>query len=198
MADSRDKNVWTNHEVEQWEENKTGHDFSGGYKLRDWLEETGVTKVVDLGCGGSLWRKLFKGFDYTGIDQNENMITHARKRFPDSTYIVSDAENTPLEDGSVDLIFTSAVLQHNLHNRKRDVVKEISRVLRPGGYYMCTENTFREDNFHTTFPHIPTWNEHLDDGYSFTMLGWEKFMTEFGFKMLKFDEPSEYLFQKIS
>jgi len=197
MADSREDFVWTNHAEQQWEENKTGHDFSGGNKLRDWMKGLdNVSKVVDLGCGGSLWRKMFLDFDYLGIDQNENMISYAKKRFPDSNYLVSNAENTPLEDGSVDLVFTSAVLQHNLHERKADVVKEIYRILRPGGYYMCTENTLRKDNFMYAFPNVLAWDDAMDDGYSFTPNGWERFMSGFGFKLVKFDEPSEYLYQK--
>jgi ubiquinone/menaquinone biosynthesis C-methylase UbiE len=195
MADSRDEKVWTNHSKEQWEENKTGHEFSDGDLFRvKLLSLEGVEKVVDLGCGGGLWRKLFLGFDYTGCDQNASMIEHAKKRFPDTSFVVSNGETLPFDDGSVDLVWTAAVLQHNRHNRKSEVVKEIRRVLKPGGYYFCTENTFREDNYHHTFRN-KSFSEDLDDGYSFTKSGWEEYMKGFGFKMAWFELPSHYLFE---
>lgn len=197
MADSRDVQVWTNHSVEQWNENKVGHTFNDDYILRkSLLELPGVVKCLDLGCGGSLWRKLFVGREYTGADQNESMIEYARKRFPEDSFFVCPAEATPFDDASFDLVFTSAVLQHNRHERKEAVVKEIVRILRPGGYYMCTENTFRTDNFHHTFPGATAWNEHMDDGYSFTAKGWERFFRAHGLSLVWFSEPSEYLYIK--
>lgn len=198
MADSRDTKVWTKHAEEQWEENKTGHQFNDGDRFRVMLKSVpNVAKVLDLGCGGSLWRHLFDGYDYTGVDQNENMISFAKKRFPNDKYFISPGEKLPLEDESFDLVFTAAVLQHNLHPRKADVVKEIYRVLKPNGHYFCTENTFRLDNCHHTFGNKP-WNPHMDDGYSFTSMGWEWFMKQYGFEQVWFQEPSEYLYKKVN
>lgn len=197
MADSREEHVWTKHSIEQWDENKTGHEFSEEDLFRvKLLSLENVKSVVDVGCGGALWRKLFNGFDYTGCDQNESMIEHARKRFPNTPFVVSEGESLPFADSSVDMVWTSAVLQHNRHERKSAVVKEFKRILRPGGYYFCTEDTLREDNFHHAFT-APgaTFHDGLDSGYSFTKVGWDKYMTGFGFKMIWFEHPSHYLYE---
>ena len=158
-----------------------------------------ITTVVDLGCGGGLWRKLFQDFTYMGLDQSPGMIKSAIGRgvADNEKFIHMEQWNKmPLDDSSIDLVWTSAVLQHNLHDQKAKVIDEITRVLKPGGYLMCTENTFREDNYRSTFPRIPIWNDNLNDGYSFTKGGWERFMKERGLELLKFSTPSEYLFRK--
>lgn len=200
MADGRDQAVWHNHAFEQWEENKTGHEVNDDYILRKWLLTNlkSGDKVLDFGCGGGLWRKVFKEFDYHGSDQNENMIRHAKMRFPDITdkFMVNDWSKLSYADGHFDLVFTSAVLQHNRHPDKEIAVKEIVRVLKPGGLYMGTENTFRPDNYHHSFRGVAEWREDLDDGYSFTWMGWEKFMAKFGLKLVEFASPSEYLYRK--
>ena len=198
MADSREVNVWSHHALQQWESSPDGHSFNENDPMVITLHELGdgVKKVVDLGCGGGLWYQMFDGYDYTGIDQNEEMIRYAKKRWPSSKFLVSEGEKTPLEDGSVDLVFTSAVLQHNLHARKGLVVEEIHRVLRPGGYYLCTENTFRPDNYHHSFPAGWAFSDDLDDGYTLTFAGWEKYMKPFGFTLLKKFRNSDYLYQR--
>jgi SAM-dependent methyltransferase len=155
--------------------------------------------VVDLGCGGGLWRKLFQDFTYLGLDQSPGMIKSAKGRgvAENESFIhMPRWDKIPLEDGTVDLVWTSAVLQHNKHPHKAKMVEEIVRVLRPGGIYLCTENTFRKDNYMTTFPSLPFWHRELDDGYSFTKFGWKRFMAGHGLKLERFTEPSEYLYRK--
>lgn len=200
MADARDAAVWSNHSKEQWETNREAHNPDENGTIRKWLKSLTeeVTKVLDFGCGGGLWRAHFPEFDYNGSDQNEDMIAHAHKRFPDETekFTVQQWDKLSFEDNSFDLVFSSAVLQHNKHPDKERAVKEIARILRPGGYYLMTENTFREDNMRHTFPNVNEWHEDLDDGYSFTNIGWEKFMNKFGFKLVEFKAPSEYLYVK--
>ena len=193
MADAKDEGCWTNHAKE--------HEIIKEYAITEdaplrkmVLSLEGVKTVVDLGCGSGLIRHLFDGYNYIGVDQNEAMIAVARKRFPNDTFHVCNGRKLEvLGDASVDLFFTSAVLQHNLHNEKTEVVKEIVRVLRPGGYYLATENTFREDNYGTVFPRT-LYADDLTDGYSFTPKGWENYMAPLGLRMIEYQKPSEYIY----
>jgi SAM-dependent methyltransferase len=67
-------------------------------------------------------RELYSGvFDVVGMD----VYASAHTRF------VADAHSIPLQDESVDIVWIQAVLEHVLD--PNDVVKEIHRVLRPGG-----------------------------------------------------------------
>lgn len=202
MADGRDVAVWSNHAVEQWEENKLGHNPDPNGIIAQWLNRflEPNAKVLDFGCGGALWRRTFLGFDYHGSDQNENMVKHAHMRFPDllDKIMVNQWDNLSYADETFDAVFTSAVLQHNRHPDKEKAVKEIVRVLKPGGYYIATENTFQKisGNWIHTFPQAFEWHEAMDDGYSFTEVGWENFMSRFDLALVEYNGKSEYLFQK--
>jgi ubiquinone/menaquinone biosynthesis C-methylase UbiE len=92
-------------------------------------------------------------------------------------------------------VFTSAVLQHNRREDKDKIVKEICRVLKPGGFYFCTENTFRPDNYRQTFGNVE-YNPALDDGYSLTPEGWQVYMHRYGLTTVTYSPPSEYIFRK--
>jgi ubiquinone/menaquinone biosynthesis C-methylase UbiE len=196
MADAREEKVWTVHS----EEHKS-HDL---HKVTEdiWLRKQLVanvpkgTLVVDFGCGSGLWRNLFEGYKYMGLDQNPGMIAVAQSRkLQDASFQITEWNKLSLADNTLDLIFTSAVIQHNKHDQKRQVLSEFLRVLKPGGFFLCTENTFRPDNYSTTFRNKP-FREDLDDGYSFTKSGWEKFMKDSGFELVAYSHPSEYLYRK--
>lgn len=200
MADARDERVWTIH-AKQHEDYTKPYAQSDGFIIRKWLLETmpeGST-VVDFGCGSGLWRDQFKEFKYQGVDQNAAMIAVAKSRDASKADLFQQIEwnKLPFEDASIDVIFTAAVLQHNLHDQKAEVVKEFHRVLKPGGIYLATENTFREDNYRIAFPALAELEENLSDGYSFTQVGWERWMLPLGFKMERFATPGEYLYRKI-
>jgi ubiquinone/menaquinone biosynthesis C-methylase UbiE len=200
MADARDVVVWTNHAKEQMKDNPNPHNMNG-YICRQWITEylPEGSETLDLGCGSGLWTHLFDGYKHIGIDQNRAMIAAAKIRFPDRkrSFLVVSWNKYPFRDNRFDLVWTAAVIQHNLHEQKKSIFTELARIIKPGGYYMCTENTFREDNYKTSFPHKDAWSNDLDDGYSLTMNGWKNFIEPFGFQLLKFQLPSEYLYQRI-
>lgn len=197
MADGREVHVWTQHAEEQWEMNKP-HKVSDDALLRLWLLEVDPKNVLDLGCGSGLWRYLFEDFDYTGADQNEQMIHYAKKRYPEhaDSFKVISWDNPEFAAGSFDMVFTSAVIQHNKHAEKDKVMEGIVRLLAKGGHYMCTETTFTPENYHHAFPNRPPFHDGLSDGYSFTKAGWVNYMKKFGLELEKFCSPGEYLFIK--
>jgi len=195
-ADARNEAVWTNHAREHEREtpHRVNHDNP---HLVIFKSIEGVDKVLDLGCGTALWRHVFAGSDYHGADQNEAMIRGARGRFPEDKFFVCNGMKLDFDSEYFDLVFTASVLQHNRHEDKDKVVAEIHRVLRPGGYYWGDENTFREDNFRSTFGPKAVFSDDLQDNYSFTKAGWIKYMESRGFKFVRFDLISLYLFRKV-
>lgn len=199
MADARDEGIWTRHAAEHKDISKV-HGINDGFSLRKKLlelkDEQEVVKVLDLGCGSGLWRNLFEGFDYTGADQNEAMIRVAKARLPEDKFLVSNGMDLVFDDSSFDAVFTAAVIQHNQNPDKVCILAELRRILRPGGFYICTENTFREDNYKLVFGDVP-YVDNLTDGYSYTPNGWKKFMSENGFEMIWFEKPSEYVYKRV-
>ena len=94
-------------------------------------------KVLEIGCGlgtdGAQFAKA--GADYTGVDLTEAAVELARKRFEISNlpgkFQTADAENLEFADGSFDLVYSHGVLHHTPDTAR--AVREIHRVLRPGG-----------------------------------------------------------------
>src|SRR5437868_10482907 len=102
-------------------------DFKGARGLR----------VLEIGCGlgtdGAQFAKA--GAIYTGVDLTNAAVELARKRFElfnlKGCFRSADAENLAFADDSFDLVYSHGVLHHTPETEK--AIKEIHRVLRPGG-----------------------------------------------------------------
>ena len=94
-------------------------------------------QVLEIGCGLGTDGAQFAeaGADYTGVDLTEAAVELARKRFElfdlPGKFQTADAENLDFPDESFDLVYSHGVLHHTPETGK--AVKEIHRVLRPGG-----------------------------------------------------------------
>ena len=94
--------------------------------------------ALDFGCGaGRLSQALATYVDeVVGVDVSEPMLTAARALDPESRvrFVLNTAENLAfLETGSVDISYSSLVLQHLPPPLARGYLIELVRVLRPGG-----------------------------------------------------------------
>ena len=102
----------------------------------DFVSTNGM-RVLEIGCGlgtdGAQFAKA--GADYTGIDLTEAAVELARKRFELSglpgAFQTGDAEKLRFPDSSFDLVYSHGVLHHTPDIQS--AIKEIHRVLRPGG-----------------------------------------------------------------
>ncbi|WP_237059334.1 malonyl-ACP O-methyltransferase BioC [Microbulbifer sediminum] len=73
-------------------------------------------RILDLGSGtgygSELLRRRFPDAEIIALDLAEGMLEYARRERPVADhYIAADAEQLPLADGSVDLVFSSMALQ---------------------------------------------------------------------------------------
>ncbi|RZI90627.1 MAG: malonyl-[acyl-carrier protein] O-methyltransferase BioC [Pseudomonas sp.] len=93
------------------------------------------SRWLDLGSGtGHFSRVLaerFAGAVGVAVDIAEGMLGHARQQGGAQFHVVGDAERLPLQDASVDLIFSSLAVQWC--SQFASVLSEAQRVLRPGG-----------------------------------------------------------------
>lgn len=102
------------------------------------------TSVLDIGCGsGRLLRKVHAYWPQAhlcGVDPAQGMLSVARQLTPEAGFSLGSAEALPLSDASVDLVL-STLSFHHWHDQATGV-REVARVLRPGGGFLLADVTF--------------------------------------------------------
>ena len=102
-------------------------------------------KVLDIGCGsGYFSRRIARmvGSDgaVVGIDPSQPMLDYAASRAPaNCTFRVAGAEQLPFSDASFDLAVSSLAFHHIPTEHRADAVREMFRVLRPGGRLLVAD-----------------------------------------------------------
>lgn len=87
-------------------------------------------RILEFGAGTGQQAKFLRqrGFDVVAIDLASSNYAHERV-FPVQDY---DGEHIPLKDGSIDVIFSSNVLEHV--ENPRVIFDEFRRIQKPGGF----------------------------------------------------------------
>jgi ubiquinone/menaquinone biosynthesis C-methylase UbiE len=100
----------------------------------------GRPRVLDVGCGtGRFLLQLHRAMPdalLTGLDLGPAYVAHARKVLadvPGATVLEQNAEGTTLPDGHFDAVTLWGVLHEMPRDVRRTVLREIRRVLKPGG-----------------------------------------------------------------
>ncbi|WKG05047.1 class I SAM-dependent methyltransferase [Mycolicibacterium sp. HK-90] len=106
----------------------------------DWLLPDGAHDVLDLGAGtGKLTTRLVeRGLDVIAVDPIPEMLELLSNSLPDTPALLGTAEEIPLADNSVDAVLVAQAWHWFDPER---AVKEVSRVLRPGGRLGLVWNT---------------------------------------------------------
>lgn len=104
--------------------------------LVDLLAPEEGERILDLGCGtGALTAEIAaRGAEILGVDQSEEMIAQAKKKYPELRFVVSDARALEFE-GEFDAVFSNAVL-HWIPEADQ-VIAGVARALRRGGRFVA-------------------------------------------------------------
>jgi ubiquinone/menaquinone biosynthesis C-methylase UbiE len=113
------------------------------YKARA-LEVLGLesgSSALDVACGlgNDVVRMTARGARAVGVDRSRTLIAAARLRHAESgcAFDVADAAALPFADGTFDAVRVDRSLQHIADPAR--VVREMTRVARPGGLVLCAE-----------------------------------------------------------
>ncbi len=112
-------------------------------------------RVLDLATGvGAMAHRLleaYPGIDLVGVDLSATQLRAAKRNHPRLAVVRADATRLPFADATFDRVYCSWLLEHV--PSPPAVLREVRRVLRPGGYCQFIE----VDN--ATFRTTPSFDE---------------------------------------
>jgi ubiquinone/menaquinone biosynthesis C-methylase UbiE len=104
------------------------------------VPERSKIRFLELGCGpgsGPSWFIAREGFALAGIDGSAAAIEQAKERFLAeglrAQFVVGQLDSLPWPDGSFDCAVDVGSLQCNTEAETRAILREVNRVLKPGG-----------------------------------------------------------------
>jgi ubiquinone/menaquinone biosynthesis C-methylase UbiE len=96
-------------------------------------------RTLDLGCGPGAFADLSAGDPYVGADLNARYIAHAQRKCP-GRFVVGDARKLDLPAASFEQVLIFGMLHHLSDDDARNVLREVVRVLVPGGRLLVIED----------------------------------------------------------
>lgn len=162
-------------------------------------------RLIDLACGnGRFLRQILDAYpriNATGLDLSPAYCEEARKRLADWSQVEivnGAAEQAPFEAGSFDAA-TCVYLFHELPPRvRRDVAREIGRILRPGGVLVLADSIQTGDSADLDrmleyFPvgfHEPYFGSYLNEDFAALFEGFDLVEVECAFltKVMRFQK----------
>lgn len=135
---------------------EAGHDYhsakSGNFIQRYWhskkfeymRQAAGIKatdRVLDVGCGSGAFLESLPPCKKKGIDNSIGQLGFAKKLGLD--VIQSEANQLPIPDNSMDVVFSSELIEHIPLETGQQMIKEFFRVLTPGGKVVLTTPNYR-------------------------------------------------------
>ena len=146
---------------------ETRHWHTAKHALTRMPVESGET-VLDLGTGSGYALRALRETRHIGrgigLDGSPEMVHNAREYTDDDriSYLVGDFHALPLDTDSVDHVWSMEAFYYA--QNPGDVLRELRRVLVPGGTFYCAVN-FYEESVHT---------HHWEESVGLDMLCWSR------------------------
>ena len=133
-------------EKNQKDYNRIAFDFT---KKREWISPDLIIlkkyiqkgdRILDLGCGSGRFKKVVgEQANYYGIDVSEEIIKIAKQRYPQAKFLVSNPLSFSFKNSFFNKVFCLSVIHHIPSKKfRKDFIKEIKRILKPGGEAIIT------------------------------------------------------------
>ncbi|RNA69934.1 class I SAM-dependent methyltransferase [Alteribacter keqinensis] len=116
----------------------------------EWLNPSKKAVALDIATGGGHAAKALSPFvshlfatDLTK-DMLSNTARHLKDTYKNISFVIADAEELPFLDGTFDVV-TCRIAPHHFPNPNA-FVREVARVLKPGGAFLMIDNVVPEDH----------------------------------------------------
>lgn len=129
----------------KWNEKRR---LQSAQKLLSFAKLEGELDCLEIGCGNGAVSKYFAGkyhSDVVGTDVDPEQIELAQEgiaEIPNVRFLVADATSLPFEDNRFDVVMSFQVMHHI--SNWLDAMGEVSRVLRPNGYFIYADLIYPE------------------------------------------------------
>lgn len=149
------------------------------------------SQVLDLCCGsGQTTQFLVKLSDnVTGLDASPLSIKRAQQNVPQAEYVEAFAENMPISDNKFDIVHTSAALHEMQPEQLQKILKEVYRVLRPGGVFTLVDFHKPTNPIFVPGLWVFFWLFETETAWKLMKIDLAELLRETGFKV---DEPKLY------
>ncbi len=100
----------------------------------------GGEQVLDVGCGTGVYLPYYRRYTphMTALDLSPEMVVQVRAQWPDVDVLVANAMHLPFPSASFDVAFANHVLFFVPDINR--ALREIHRILRPGGWFVAATN----------------------------------------------------------
>ena len=128
--------------------------------------------VLDLGAGYCSFINQVRAAEKHALDVFDGVLRHAASDVQAHVGVCSDLGR--FADGQFTVVFASNLLEHLTRSEVRDTLKEVDRVLRPGGrliliqpnYRYCSREYFDDYTHQFVFSHVSLPDLLLSSGFS--------------------------------
>ena len=129
------------------------------------------TRVLDIGCGTgtltALIKRAYPGVTVVGLDPDPKALARARRKARQSGAAIQFdqgfSDNLPYHDASFDRVFSSFMFHHLAADERGKTLREVWRVLKPGGSLHLVDFTGPDAHNHGALLHAPHSSERMKD-----------------------------------
>ncbi|WP_148883552.1 class I SAM-dependent methyltransferase [Thermococcus aciditolerans] len=147
--------------------------------------------VVDIGCGTGSILRFLRSENYVGVEPSEGM----RKKFQEKHgFEPLDGHflSVPIPPESADTVITTYAFHHVPDEEKEDAIKEMLRILKPGGRIVIADVMFESEEEKMRIGEEDGLKEEIEDEYFATVDMLRKICTKLGLEC-RFERVNRYV-----
>ncbi|WP_099211995.1 class I SAM-dependent methyltransferase [Thermococcus henrietii] len=188
--------------MERWDFDGWAESYDEDVETEDWIHrgywrvlrlvaERAQGLVLDVGCGTGNILRFLDPENYIGVEPSAGMRRKFREKHgfePLGGHFL----RIPLPDGSVDTVITTYAFHHVPDEEKRDAIKEMLRVLRPGGKIIIADVMFESEEAKRLIGEEDGLAEEIGDEYFTTVEGLGRICAGLGLEC-RFERLNRYV-----